>query len=123
MIRSQDCEHDLAEAVRSFTESAILHGKLANEGMSSQKINRAFDRAVKAYRQIRQHGDDGQRALCKLMRHENDSVRYWAARHCLPFAEQEAIQVLTTLAAGIGPVAFNAELALDGWKDGTYRLD
>jgi len=109
------------ELKRAYECSATTHGVASEEG-DHKRANAAHDAIVDAYRQLRTLGNDGLRVLCELMESDNESVRCWAATHCLSIAETKAERVLARLAEGTSVVSFTAEMVLSEWRNGTLEI-
>jgi len=112
---------DIDDIKRTYAASAQVHGAATKEG-EYERANAAHDVVLDAYRKLRAAGDEGIRALQELMEHHNDSVRCWAATHCLPTAQAKAEAVLMDLAEGMGAIAFTAEIVLEEWHKGTLEV-
>lgn len=106
-----------------FIDAARAHSDALDEGRS-RRANRAHDRVIKAIRGARIGGDGGRAFLESLAQHEDPRVRGWAATYLLPMNESLAIVVLEELAATRtrSCVAFNSQMVLELWKDGTLKL-
>ena len=70
------------------------------------------DLLMAVVRGLREQGAQGSKALLALLDDEDQSVRCWAATHCLTIAEARARRTLVDLAAEPGVVAFAAEMVL-----------
>ena len=112
---------DIDAIVRDYVTNAEVHDVASEQG-DHKGANAAHDAVVEAYRQLRAVGDEGTRRLQELMEHRNDSVRCWAATHCLPIAEDKAESVLSGLAKGTGAVSFAAAMVLEEWRKGTLEI-
>ena len=109
--------------IKKYIDSYINNAK--DYGMSSiedyKRVNRAHDKIVKAYLCLKQEGPDGILELIKLLDHENDSVRSWAATHCLFHNPEKAVPILENIAKSKGVIAFDAEMVLKEWRAGRLK--
>ncbi|MCE5185145.1 MAG: DUF2019 domain-containing protein [Planctomycetaceae bacterium] len=97
------------------------HGKGTLEG-DYKKANKNHDKIIKTLERLRQFGKEGNDALLSLIHDQNQSVRCWAATHCLAFNEKEARNALGQLAREDGIIAFNAKMVLEEWKKGNLQI-
>lgn len=89
---------------------------------TASEANSEAEKLLSIYRELRNQGEEGIRALLSLLESPSESVRCWAATHLLPFASERAVMVLEALAAGTpGAARANASMTLREWRAG--RLD
>ncbi len=106
--------------INSYVESAINHGNSTMQG-DSKLANKSYDEIIKNIKNLRTFGDEGNLKLEKLLKHDNESVRLWAATHSLKCNEKQAKSTLGSLAKSEGILSFNAEMVIIEWNAG--RLD
>jgi hypothetical protein len=108
----------IEELVSEYEKYAIQHGEGTEQG-NYKKANRAYDKLVKIYQQIKEQGNLAHPLFKKMLSSPDPSVRSCAALHSLAISPEEAEAVLIDV--GKTPksfVAFNAILALEEWKNG-----
>ena len=108
----------LEEIVSTYVNAAIVNG---DENSSTQAANKAHDRLLDVYIELRKLPDRGKEVLSALINHENLSVKTWAATHLLPIDEKNAVQVLEEASREPGLGAITAKIVLQEWKNkGSY---
>jgi hypothetical protein len=85
--------------------------------------NRHAKRYLKAYRQLRDMGDEGLEALSRLFQHDSPDVRSMAAVFLLKYKTEEALAILRLIAQRPGLVGFGASEAIKRWEEGAWHLD
>jgi len=111
---------DIQGLVKEFADCA--------EAMKSNRLdvpeaNAYAERTCAAFDKLTAIGDEGRDALASLFFDRRPTVRVSAAAFLLRYKHAEATAVLKREAKGRGLVAFEAEQALERWKDGTWELD
>jgi hypothetical protein len=112
----------LDEIVASFADNVACQ-EVAIRGGDHRRGNRCAKAYLAAFQRLREQGDPGREALCKLFEDSRESVRGMAAAFLLRYRTKEAEAILETLARGKGMAAFGAGEALRRWKDGSWSLD
>jgi hypothetical protein len=112
---------NLDQLISLFRVQAAKHGECTLNGRY-QKGNVHFDKMIAAVKQIRLHGDEGTAALIQLMSDNDDSVAASAATYCLPCVPDEALKVLSAVAAKEGMIAFDARMVIQEWRKGNLKL-
>lgn len=107
------------EPIHTYVRCAALHGRATDAG-DWRTANAAHGELLTALAAI--IDSDAHQELFELLRHDDCSVRCWAATHSLPLDEEQAIAVLKRIASGDGFVALNAQVVLVEWGKGTLRL-
>lgn len=110
------------ELVNAFAGAAALHFKALLAG-DHRKANREAREVFKAFDQLRRFGDQGREALMPLLRHEDKAVACSAAAVLLRYATGEATRVLEDLSRDRGLLGFQAQQALERWREGDWHLD
>jgi hypothetical protein len=107
--------------IEKYRISSAKHGRLISEGRPGA-ANREFDNLVALRKELRMRGEEGWQRLRSLLTDPEPGTRYWAATFLLEFAPHEAERVLGEL-AGIPKslVGFTAKMALEQWKEGTFK--
>ena len=113
---------DFGKLVREFAENVAAQADAIRRG-DPKSGNRHAKRYIKAFRELRTHGDVGREALVPLMFVERADVRAMAAAFLLRYRPEEARRVLHDLARGAGFAAFSAGETLKRWEEGTWALD
>jgi len=106
------------ELVSEYAEYASQHG-IATESGDYKKGNKAHDKLIKIYRQIKEQGYLAHPMFKEMLYSSDPSVRSWSASHLLAISPEEAEAVLTDV--GKTPyslVAFSATITLEEWKNG-----
>ncbi len=111
----------ISELVTEYRQNALQHGAATATG-DHKSANEHHDGLMAAVRRLREKGTQGSQALLPLLDDQNQSVRCWAATHCLDFAEGRARRTLVDLAAESGIVGFTAETVLSEWDKGTLSI-
>jgi hypothetical protein len=95
----------------------------ARNAYDHKKGNKAFDRLMRAAKQIRlTHHDGGAKFFTSLLSHDKPHVVSAAALNLIPFNPKLARKTYERLAKGSpGEVRLDAEITLEEWKAG--RLD
>ena len=106
----------------SYIDAAIKHHELLVSG-DPEGSNRAHNRLISAIRKIRVTPDKGREFLIGLLKHNNQSVRLWAACHLLVIEEKMALSTLYEIAAKASTwqLKSSAETTATEWLAG--RLD
>jgi hypothetical protein len=107
--------------VESYRSAAALHGRYTAEG-DYTRGNAEAESIAAAYRELRQRGEQSQRALLRLLDDADPSVRSWAGAHALEFAPEAGEPVLEELATGSSIIAFDAKMTLREWRKGTLSF-
>ncbi|MET0360576.1 MAG: DUF2019 domain-containing protein [Sphingobium sp.] len=101
-----------------FVEAAIRHGELR----SGADANRAHDKLIKTYHELRATPDQGRAYFSSLLTNPNPSVACWAASFVLWFDEPAARATLTKVADSEERlIGFSAEMTLKEWDAGRLR--
>ncbi|RKH94928.1 DUF2019 domain-containing protein [Corallococcus sp. AB038B] len=109
----------IEELVQWYEESAIAHGQ-ALDAADSRSANRAADKIIGAYRELRSRGATSQ--LLPLLQSKNESVRSHVAAHALEFAPEFGEPVLLWIAKRPGFNGIAAFYALKSWREGTLKF-
>ena len=105
-----------------YVDAARAHGDATEKG-DHKSANRCAETLGTLYKQICESGEPGAQALRSLMSHRDQSVRYWAAYHCLPYAPLEVEATLAEIAKGRGTlVSFSAQITVEQWRRGGLRI-
>ena len=111
----------ISKLVAEYCENARQHGAATAIG-DHKRSNKYHDGLMAALRGLREEGTRGDEALLPLLDDHDQSVRCWAATHCLNLAEGKARLTLVKLAAESGIVGFAAETVLSEWDKGTLEI-
>lgn len=104
-----------------FVKAIIIYGKETDLG-NSRKINRAFDKFINAYVDLKQNKDVAISLLNQYLNNENDYVSMICASFLLEFEEDKAIKKLEEISKRNGFCAFEAEITLEEWKKGALKF-
>jgi hypothetical protein len=108
--------------VQSFADNLASQGMAIRRG-DSKTGNKYARRYTASFEQLRALGDRGRDALVPLLQHPSADVRVTTAAVLLRYRTADAMAVLEAEAKGQGLAAFEAEQALERWRDGTWALD
>lgn len=101
---------------------AVLEHVAAMQRSDNSNAYRAFVQIISALRTLKANDDDGHATLTRLLSHESDNVRCWAASHLLPLDEAIAVDCLERLAAtSTSNARYEAPLVLQEWRAGRLR--
>lgn len=97
----------------------------ARNAYDHKKGNKAFDRLMRAAKEIRlTHQDGGEKFFTSLLAHDMPHVVSKAAFNLIPFNPKLARATYERLAKdGEGEIGFNAEMTLKEWKAGNLDPD
>jgi hypothetical protein len=109
----------IEELVQEYEQAAIAYGQ-ALAAADPRSANRAHDRIVGAYRELRSRAAASQ--LLPLLRSEDEYVRSCVAAHALEFAPEQGEPVLMEISARPGLNRTPAEYALRAWREGTLKF-
>lgn len=109
------------ELIDNYINYAILHGEGTESG-DYRKANHAHDQLIKVYKELKLK-DPKLSCLKPLVKHDNNSVKAWAATHLLPVDEKLALSILEQLSKMNSFIGLDAEMVIESWKSGTLKLD
>ncbi|WP_375759400.1 hypothetical protein [Corallococcus exercitus] len=109
----------IEELVQWYAEGSVAYGR-ALDAADSRSANRANDKIVGAYQELRSRGATSQ--LIPLLKSEDETLRLHAAFHVLEFAPELGEPTLLWLAKRPGFVGFRAEHTLKIWREGTLKF-
>ena len=104
-----------------YRKYADVHGAGFIEG-DSKAANRNYDKLAALLPTLRATSDRGEEILRRLMKDPSDAVATWAATHCLPISEEEALSTLRAIAGRGGIIGFSAETVIKEWKSGRLMI-
>ena len=106
----------LSELVEDFARN-VTGQKEALRRDDVRAGNRCADKYMRAWRSLRERGDEGREALASLLNCESADVRGMAAACLLRYRTDEAQRVLKEVAEEKGLAAFGASQALERWAE------
>jgi hypothetical protein len=110
----------IEELVQEYEQAAAAHGR-ALAAADHRSANRAHDRIVSTYRELRSRAAASQ--LLPLLTSEDENVRACVAAHALEFAPEQGEPVLLGFATSHpGLLRIRAEYALKAWREGTLEF-
>ncbi|RKG59919.1 DUF2019 domain-containing protein [Corallococcus sp. AB011P] len=109
----------IEELVQWYAEGSVVYGQ-SLDAADSRSANRAHDKIVGAYQELRSRGATSQ--LTPLLKSENETLRMHAAFHVLEFAPELGEPTLLWLAKRPGLLGFRAEYVLKAWREGTLEF-
>jgi hypothetical protein len=112
----------IEELTSEYAEYASQHGEGTEQG-DYKKVNKAHDKLIKIYHQIKERGALDNPMFKELLLSSDPGVRCWAASHILIISPKEAENVLIEL--GKVPnslIAFSAIMILKEWKNGRLKF-
>ena len=104
--------------ISEYAELTKLYGDAIEAGNHKQ-ANKAYDKLMEAYRQIKAQGALTSEDFHELLFAPSMGTRLWAATHYLAISSEEAEKVLSAL--GEVPnslLAVSAKITLEEWKKG-----
>lgn len=113
---------NLEKLVETFAENVAAQTDEVAHG-SAARGNRHAKRYIAAFDKLCSHGDAGRDALATLLAHPRRDVRVMAAAFLLRHRTAAAKAVLEEAAKGAGLSAFEAQMTLKHWEEGTWALD
>jgi len=119
--RTTHCK-SIEELAAEYAGYAIEHGQATEVG-DYKKGNKAHDKLIKIYLQIKEQGNLVHPLFKEMLYSSDPGIKAWAATHCLKNFPEEAEAALVDV--GKTPrslVAFSAEMVLKEWKKGTLNL-
>jgi len=114
-------EQKVEELIREFNRAAKSHyeASLAGNWRIANKEAATIRKVVLSLRSL---GEKGTEALLAQTDHENLCISSMAAVYSLKYAPEKSISVLTRIAKDPGLSGFEAEQALQRWKEGEWDL-
>jgi len=114
-------KNQIKKLVKEFEDASKKHyaattrnSRYAN--IQARRINRIFSQIVEI-------GDDARVELLKLTENENDHVASMAAVYSLKFNPEKSLSALYRVSKKTGLIGFEAEQAIQRWKEGTWQLE
>lgn len=107
------------ELVDEYARAAVDYER-ALDAADSRSANRAQDRLMGVYRELRNRSAAS--VLLPLLQSEVEIVRSCVATHALEFAPEHGEPVLLWLAARPGRNRTPAQYALKAWREGTLKF-
>ncbi|WP_372241064.1 DUF2019 domain-containing protein [Corallococcus terminator] len=112
-----------SELEAAYAEAAVRQGRASLEG-DFRTANAQQKTLVAVWGELRTRGEEGQASLLRLLDHQEQDVRVWAASHALSFAPARAEEVLERAChASPSPSRLNAEMTLREWRAGRLPED
>jgi hypothetical protein len=109
----------IEELVQEYEQAAAAHGR-ALAAADHRSANRAHDRIVNTYRELRRRTAASQ--LLPLLTSADENVRACVAAHALEFAPEHGEPVLLGFATHPGLLRVRSEYALKAWREGTLKF-
>ncbi|MFT3727118.1 MAG: DUF2019 domain-containing protein [Terricaulis sp.] len=113
---------DVEGLVKEFADCVVAQRKALKQADAAE-ANKYADKSLAAFDELRKFGDSGRDALAVLLFDQRPEVRVTTAAFLLRHKHAEAKAVLEREAKGPGIIAFEAEQALERWKEGVWSLD
>ena len=108
--------------ISEYAELTKLYGDAIETGNHKQ-ANKAYDKLMEAYRQIKKQGALLSTRFHELLSSPSMGTRLWAATHYLAISNDEAEKVLSAL--GEVPnslLAVSAKITLEEWEKGNLTV-
>lgn len=109
----------IEKLVEEYEQAAIAYEQAILDA-NSRAANRASNRIIGAYRELRSRGEASH--LLPLLTSKDESVSSCAAAHALEFAPEQGEPVLQRLASRSGLNRTRAEYTLKAWREGTLKF-
>jgi len=108
-------DSDKTTALEEYVKAASEHGRGTESG-DSDRANVAYERRGQLL--ARFFAGEGREQLVMLLKHEEPSVRLWAAVDTYRLDPRRSVEVLEAVAREPGLVGFSAEMTLRELKSG-----
>ena len=120
--KSEMIEKKINVLIEDFNTAAKNHyeASLIGDWRTANK-NAAIIR--KTVKKLRSFGDEGREALLSLSDSEELSISAMAAVYSLKYAPEKSLSVLNRIAKETSLIGFEAGHAIQGWNEGTWRLE
>jgi len=115
-------EQNVKELIETFTKATKSHylASLAGDWRTANQEAVLIRKAIKSLRGL---GENGREALLAQTDSQDLSISSMAAVYSLKYDPEKSISVLTRIAKEPGLIGFEAEQALQRWKEGEWNLD
>jgi len=115
-------EQKVEELIEKFTQAAKSHyaASLAGDWRTANREAETIRDTMKVLRSL---GENARKALLDQTDSQDLSVSSMAAVYSLKYAPEKSISVLTRIAKETGLIGFEAEQALQRWKEGEWNLE
>lgn len=115
-------ELDVEELIAGYGAAALQHRVASRKG-GYKVANRAYERLVSRFREIRSRGLHAQKQFMRLLQDDRIEVRGWAAVHALELDPDGAAKVLDSIASGPPSLEqFSASMVLQEWRSGNLKF-
>ena len=112
----------LKDLVDLYRRKAEEHAKATDEG-NHRAANKAADKLIAIFRELRSRGPEAQAALLPLLEDDAAGIRLWAASHALEFAPTKGEIILEEISSGPpGFTRITASTALREWREGRLKF-
>lgn len=108
--------------LEEYIAACIKQEESLNRG-DSKTGNKQYRIINNIIRDLKANPNYGLDKLIPFLEHQNANVMLTTAFCLIPMLPEQAKNVLVTLAAGRGLVAFNAEMTLSEWEKGNLKFD
>jgi hypothetical protein len=115
-------EQKVEELIEEFTQAAKSH-YVASLAGDWRTANKEVAKIRKTIKRLRSLGENARVALLAQTDSQDLSVSSMAAVYSLKYAPEKSISVLTRIAKEPGLIGFEAEQALQRWKEGEWNLE
>ena len=85
--------------------------------------NKWVKRQVQAFQQVIEANNEAREELLTLLNHQNPVIAKSAAVFSLKYATEQSIAILTRISKEPGILGFEAQQALQRWKEGSWQLE
>ena len=112
-------ELSTAALIKEFVEQAIVHATAKR----ASKANDAARKLAAIYREFRDLRPVDLAEFLRLVAHDHDAVRLWAATYGLESDPGTSERVLEALSRGApGPIRASATMTLREWRSGRLKV-
>ncbi len=115
-------QRQIDKLVAHFVKAARKHYEATMTG-NWRETNKQAKRIRKAFQGIRKIGENARQALLAQTENQDLAVASMAATYSLKCNTQQAQTVLQRIAKEPGIIGFEAQQALQRWKEGDWHLD
>jgi len=115
-------EKEINNLIEIFSSAAKNHyeASLIGDWRTANKKAAIIRKTVKKLRSL---GDEAREALLAQSDSEELSISAMAAVYSLLYSPEKSISVLARIAKEPGLIGFEAEQALQRWREGTWKLE
>jgi hypothetical protein len=116
-------KHTVDSLINDFIETSKTHYQASHWSRDWKTANQQAKRLHKIFLQLVAIGIVAREALLALVEHEDDCVALMAAVYSLAHNPELALEALNRLSSKSGFIGFEAEQAIQRWREGNWKLE